>query len=106
MNGYFEQFKNDFKRDVLAQTIVGLRHEKVSNEAAAGLASLVVAATESDDSTTVFERLGALSQSHPEILKAFIKHGNEYDARQSYAKMEEIRGYLDLLVQIGKGGEN
>lgn len=94
----FDQFKHDFKQDVLIKVIVAMRHEKVSAEKASYLARAISEIFENEPHE-VFKKLNKLAETHPDILDIFIKRATEYDDRKRIEDINQIQIYL-------KGGVN
>ena len=108
-NTNFELFKKDFKRDLLIQIVINMKHGKVGKTSSSELAREVLeifregqAPHQSDagQARQVFERINKLAETHPEILDIFIKRGYEFDSREKDQRLEQISIYLT------KGGDN
>jgi hypothetical protein len=93
----FEQFKKDFKRDLLIKIVVSLKYGK-ANESPSEVARTILEVFKFNEKEVVFKQINKLSETHPEILDIFIKRGYEYDAREKDEKLSRILSFL-------KGGE-
>lgn len=89
----FEQFKKDFKQDILIKVIVATRHGKVSSDSASYLARLILEIFENEP-REVFKKLNKLTETHPDILDIFIKRATEYDDRKKIEDISQIQIYL------------
>jgi hypothetical protein len=96
----FEQFKKDFKRDLLIQIVINMRHGKTGKASSSELAREVLKIFREGQAKQVFERINKLAETHPEILDIFIKRGYEFDSREKDQRLEQINIYLT------KGGDN
>lgn len=99
-NANFEQFKKDFKRDLLIRIVINMKHGKVGKTSSSELAREVLEIFREGQTKQVFERINKLTETHPDILDIFIKRGYEFDSREREEKTNQILVYLKL-----KGGE-
>ena len=109
MNQNFETFKKDFKRDLLIQIVINMKHGKTNKTGSKELAREVLEIFREGHSRQVFERINKLTETHPEILDIFIKRGYEFDSREKTEKIEQIHIYLAEGSMppeaLAKGGE-
>ncbi len=108
-NTNFEQFKKDFKQDMLIKVIVALRRKRISQENASYLAKRILEIFQDEKATEVFKKINKLAETHPNILEILIKRGTEYDERQRAHDINQIQVYLrgGLPTEaLAKGGEN
>jgi len=101
----FEQFKRDFKRELLVKVIIDLKYGKISHARAVRIAQDIVAIFEEQNPTQVFAKINKMAETKPEVLDIFIKRINEYENRDREARLAQIHVYLAPKVQE-KGGEN
>jgi hypothetical protein len=99
MNNY-EQFKKDFKRDLLVKIVVSLKHGKTTKKRSKTLAKQILSIFSETEAAAAFAKINRLSEHHPEILDIFIERGYEFDSREKEAKLNQIILYLKM-----KGGE-
>lgn len=99
-NTNFELFKKDFKRDLLIQIVINMKHGQVSKASSSELAQEVLKIFREARAKQVFGRINKLAETHPEILDIFIKRGYEFDSREKDQRLEQISIYL------AKGGDN
>ena len=97
----FNQFKKDFKRDLLIKIVVSMKHGWANKEESRSLAREVLKVFGEHDSALAFQKLNKLSERHPEILDIFIKRGYEFDVRDKREKINQVIVYLKT-----KGGVN
>jgi hypothetical protein len=93
-NTNFEQFKKDFKQDMLIKVIVALRHKKISQENASYMAKRILEIFQEEKVSDTFKKINKLAESHPNILEILIKRGTEYDERQRAEDISQIQIYL------------
>lgn len=94
MNKNFEQFKRDFKRDLLVKIVINMKHGKMSRSRSQQLAKHVLKIYQETQAKKVFEQINKLAESHPDILDIFIKRMEEFDKRYIDKEIEQIHIYL------------
>jgi hypothetical protein len=97
----YEQFKKDFKRDLLVKMVVYLKHGKTTKKRSKTLAKQILSIFSEIEAAAAFAKINKLSEHHPEILDIFIKRGYEFDSRETNEKLNQIIVYLKT-----KGGES
>ena len=90
----FEQFKKDFKRDLLIKVVIGLKHGQTSKDKSAEIARNILEVFRNGEPAVVFQGINKLAETHPYILDIFIKRANEYDQRFVDEKIPQILIYL------------
>jgi hypothetical protein len=95
----FEIFEKDFKRDLLSKVIVAMKHGRMSKESAQKLAKSVLEIFTQESGPNVFAAINKISEIYPQVIDIFILRGNEYDERETEAKINEIR--IDLSLGNG-----
>jgi hypothetical protein len=99
----FDQFKKDFKRELLVQIIVNMKYGKTSTAQAKTLATRINEIMQMEDSKEVFQALNKLSETNSNILDLFIKHAKEFEIKEKDERLEQIHIYLKSTY--AKGGE-
>lgn len=104
----FDQFKHDFKQDVLIKVIVALRHDAITQNRASGLAQAILEIFSEENPRAVFTLINKLSETNSDIVDIFIKRATEYDDRKKAEDIPQIqiffRGGLPP-ESLAKGGE-
>ncbi|HVZ66721.1 MAG TPA: hypothetical protein VG917_00495 [Patescibacteria group bacterium] len=105
-----DQFKKDFKRDVLIRVIVNLEHGKTTRYGAKTLAKEILEIFAEEEAKKVFMKMNKLTETRPEILDIFIKRMSEYEAKDRDEKINQIMVILKAgggqpFQSLAKGGE-
>lgn len=109
MNQNFEQFKKDFKQDLLICVVMNMKHGKLSEAASRMMVRRILSILNAESEASTFTKINKLSETYPAILDIFIKRGYEFDERERDAKLNEITLYLRpayAKASAGEGGEN
>ncbi|HVT01131.1 MAG TPA: hypothetical protein VHE53_02740 [Patescibacteria group bacterium] len=85
-----DQFKKDFKRDVLIRVIVNLENGKVSRVGAKSLAHEILEIFKNQEAKMVFSKLNKLTETRTEVLDIFIKRMSEYETKERDEKINQI----------------
>ena len=99
----FDQFKKDFKRELLVKVIIDLKYGKISHPRAVQIAQNVVEIFKDNEPAQVFSKINKMAESKPEVLDIFIKRISEYEERERTDKLAQIHVYLSK--DNVKGGE-
>lgn len=94
-----DQFKHNFKKDVLIRVIVAMRHNRTTQKDASYLARQILEIFKEEKASEVFKKINKLAEKHPDVLEILIERGTEYDEVQRKENINKIQVYL-------KGGIN
>ncbi|HVZ11736.1 MAG TPA: hypothetical protein VG965_01780 [Patescibacteria group bacterium] len=97
----FNQFKKDFKRDLLIKIVISLKHGYESKTDSQALVRKLLEILKIDDQRMVFSQLNKFSEGRPDILDIIIKRFNEFDEREKTEKINQIIIYF----KSDEGGE-
>lgn len=97
----FDQFKTDFKRDVLVQVIIDMKYGVTSKKRAAVLAEKILEIFKEEKASVAFAAINKLAETQPNILDIFIKRAQEFENRDKKLRLDQIHIYLKPL-----GGES
>lgn len=99
----FDQFKKDFKRELLVKVIIDLKYGKISHARAVRIAQDIVEIFKDQNPALVFSKINKMAETKPEVLDIFIKRISEYEARDREDRLAQIHVYL---TPSQKGGGN
>ncbi len=97
-----DQFKKDFKQDMLIKVIVAMRHEAIDSQEASYLAQFILEIFKEEKAMEIFKRINKLAEKHPEILDILIKRGTEYDEKQRVEEISQIQVYFKANMNRGE----
>ena len=94
----FKKLKTNFERELLFQIIQNLRKNKLTHDDAQNLAKEFLTLVNSGTSEEFMVKLSRLSETHAEILEAFIVTVGDYEKDHISECLKTARKNIDLLT--------
>jgi hypothetical protein len=103
MSENFEQFKKDFKRDVLIRLVIGMKRGDLNRDSAGDVARRVLSAFRLISQKDIMEGLLKVSTEKRALLDVFIVRVSDLEEKEKNDKLSKIL----IRIKTGmNGGEN